>query len=112
MSQEEEFKLIYGMILSLRSFCCKLSTKDGLQLVRSYKTSSYKMNYMETPTGLKILLNTDPDAVGIEDLIRLIFQIYVATVLKNPFVDTAEKIQSDIFHARVDALVKQHPCYT
>uniref|UniRef100_A0A915CMF0 Trafficking protein particle complex subunit n=1 Tax=Ditylenchus dipsaci TaxID=166011 RepID=A0A915CMF0_9BILA len=112
MSQEEEEKLVYGMLLSLRSFSCKLSTKDGLQFVQNYKTSCYRMNYMETATGLKIVLNTDPDADGIPQLLHAVFQIYIETVLKNPFVDTSQKIQSDIFHSKIDEAVRGHHCYT
>lgn len=64
ISQEEEFKLVHGMLLSLRSFSHKLATRaDQLPLVHSYRTSSYKMNYIETATGLKMVLNTDPDAI-------------------------------------------------
>ncbi|KAI1716463.1 sybindin-like family domain-containing protein [Ditylenchus destructor] len=112
MSQEEEFKLVYGMLLSLRSFCSKLSIKGGQQLVQNFRTSSYRMNYMETNTGLKFVLNTDPDADGIPDLLQSIFQIYIETVLKNPFADTSKKIQSEIFHSRVDEAVRAHHCYT
>ncbi|VDN36681.1 unnamed protein product [Cylicostephanus goldi] len=33
------------------------------------------MNYMETPTGLKMVMNTDPSAVGIPELIRDIYKV-------------------------------------
>ncbi|VDL67013.1 unnamed protein product, partial [Nippostrongylus brasiliensis] len=86
---QTEFKLMFGMLVSLRSFAERLSSKDGHQLVRYFKTSSYRMNYMETPTGLKMVMNTDPSAVGIPELIRSIyqlFQIYVETVMKNALI--------------------------
>uniref|UniRef100_A0A914ZBK0 Trafficking protein particle complex subunit n=1 Tax=Parascaris univalens TaxID=6257 RepID=A0A914ZBK0_PARUN len=67
MSKDEEFKLMHGMLISLRSFASKLSTKNGQQQVKSYETSQYKMNYLETPTGLKMVLNTDPGATGIPE---------------------------------------------
>jgi len=70
------------------------------------------MNYMETQTGLKLVLNTDPDAIGIDDLIRAIFQLYVDNVLRNPMIDTSQKIESELFHSRVDQLIRGHPCYT
>ncbi|KAK6061036.1 Sybindin-like family protein [Cooperia oncophora] len=75
MAKSEEFKLMFGMLVSLRSFSERLSSKDGHQLVRYFKTSSYRMNYMETPTGLKMVMNTDPSAVGIPELIRSIYQV-------------------------------------
>jgi hypothetical protein len=67
---------------------------------------------METVTGLKLVLNSDPDSVGIDDLMRSIFSIYVETVLKNPFIDVSQKIQSELFHAKLDDVVKSHHCYT
>uniref|UniRef100_A0A1I7W6Z7 Ovule protein n=1 Tax=Heterorhabditis bacteriophora TaxID=37862 RepID=A0A1I7W6Z7_HETBA len=44
------------------------------QCVRYYRTSHYKMNYMETSTGLKMVLNTDPGALGIPELLRTMYQ--------------------------------------
>lgn len=70
------------------------------------------MNFMETATGFKITLNTDPDADGIPQLLQSIYQIYVETVLKNPFADTNEKVMSDMFYSKVDEIVRLHHCYT
>ncbi|KAE9416974.1 hypothetical protein Angca_003592, partial [Angiostrongylus cantonensis] len=111
MPKREEFKLMFGMLLSLRSFAERLSSKDGNQLVRYFKTSKYKMNYMEIPTGLKMVMNTDPSAVGIPELLRAVYQIYVDTVVKNALVDTSTQITSDLFASRVDQVVCAHPSY-
>ncbi|CAD5228877.1 unnamed protein product [Bursaphelenchus okinawaensis] len=112
MSKEEEFKLVYGMLLSLRSFSTKLSTKGGQQMVESFKTSAYKMHYLETATAIKMVLNTDPDAEGIHQLLQKIYEVYVATVVRNPVVNTDEEIVSELFHTRLDEVVKGHHCYT
>ncbi|CAD5235168.1 unnamed protein product [Bursaphelenchus xylophilus] len=80
MSKDEEFKLVYGMLLSLRSFSSKLSTKGGHQMVKSFKTSAYQMHYIETATAVKMVLNTDPDAEGIHALMQKIYELYVSTV--------------------------------
>ena len=73
---------------------------------------SFFVDYMETITGLKMVLNTDPDSVGIVDLMQRIFSILVETVIKNPFEDTNKRIQSELFYSRVNDLVKSHHCYT
>uniref|UniRef100_A0AC34G9L8 Trafficking protein particle complex subunit n=1 Tax=Panagrolaimus sp. ES5 TaxID=591445 RepID=A0AC34G9L8_9BILA len=91
ITQEGEFKLIYGLILSLRSFAQRISTKDGQQYIKFFNTSGYKMNYMETATGLKFVLNTDPDAI-----------------VKNPLITTESTIESQLFHSRLDSIVKSH----
>ncbi|XGW11079.1 hypothetical protein V3C99_012521 [Haemonchus contortus] len=111
MAKSEEFKLMFGMLVSLRSFSERLSSKDGHQLVRYFKTSSYRLNYMETPTGLKMVMNTDPSAVGIPELIRSIYQVYVETVMKNALIDTSTQINSDLFGYRVDQIVCGHSSY-
>ncbi|VDL67226.1 unnamed protein product [Nippostrongylus brasiliensis] len=69
------------------------------------------MNYMETPTGLKMVMNTDPSAVGIPELIRSIYQIYVETVMKNALIDTETQISSELFASRVDQIVCGHSSY-
>uniref|UniRef100_A0A0K0DJJ3 Trafficking protein particle complex subunit n=1 Tax=Angiostrongylus cantonensis TaxID=6313 RepID=A0A0K0DJJ3_ANGCA len=84
MPKREEFKLMFGMLLSLRSFAERLSSKDGNQLVRYFKTSKYKMNYMEIPTGLKMVMNTDPSAVGIPELLRAVYQVIVISYYVPP----------------------------
>lgn len=56
-------------------------------MVRNYKTSSYKMNYMESPTGLKMVLNTDPNANGVPDLVRGIYQVSLLVTCFIPLLD-------------------------
>jgi len=109
MERNEEFKLMFGMLLSLRSFAAKLAPRDGKQSVRSFQTSTYKLNLFETPTGLKFAMNTDVSAGGIQELLRQIYsQIYVELVVMNPLVDASKDIDSDLFKTRLDDLVQKH----
>ena len=77
MSQKDdlqEIKLVYGVVLSLRSLCAKLSPFDqsaSRQPFRAYATKNYKLHYHETPTGLKIVLLTDVHAAGALDLMQV-----------------------------------------
>jgi len=100
---------MFGMLLSLRSFAAKLAPRDGKQSVRSFQTSSYKLNLFETPTGIKFAMNTDVSAGGIQELLRQIYsQIYVELVVMNPLVDASKDIDSDLFKTRLDDLVQKH----
>ncbi|PAV60008.1 hypothetical protein WR25_18054 [Diploscapter pachys] len=107
----EEFKLMFGMLSSLCSFAERLSTKEGQQVVRHFRTSSYKLTYIDTPTGLRMALNTDPYAAGIPELMKQIYRIYVDTVLRNPLLDTSEKIESELFASRLDQVIIHHSAY-
>ena len=111
MQEEQEFRLVYGMIHSLRRLVQQVSTKDGQQVIKYYKTSGYKMNYMETGTGLKFILNSDPEAIGIPELLKTIYQIFVDTVVKNPLLDTEAETESKLFHSRIDDTVRNHHAF-
>ena len=51
MSKEEEAKLLYGMLFSLKSFSAKLSPVDMKQGFSSYKTNVYRLSLFETPSS-------------------------------------------------------------
>lgn len=44
--------------------------KDGFL---SYKTNCYKLNYYETPTGFKFVLNTDSNVGNIRDTLHQLY---------------------------------------
>ncbi|VDO14528.1 trafficking protein particle complex subunit 1, putative [Brugia malayi] len=111
MSMEQELKLMYGMLLSLRSFALKLSTAAGIQQVNSFETSQYKLNYLETPTGLKMVLNTDPNAAGIPELMRSIYQAYVDGVIKNVLIESNAQLSNELFNSRLEQLIQNHPSF-
>ncbi|KAF9341731.1 TRAPP subunit bet5 [Linnemannia elongata] len=84
MSLEEEGKLVYGVVYSLRNLVKKLgkNSQDGFI---AYRTSHYKLHYYETLTGLKFVINSDPNVESLQQALRQIYtQIYVELVVKNP----------------------------
>eukprot|EP00088_Acartia_fossae_P035322 TRINITY_DN36380_c0_g1_i1.p1 TRINITY_DN36380_c0_g1~~TRINITY_DN36380_c0_g1_i1.p1 ORF type:complete len:131 (+),score=10.51 TRINITY_DN36380_c0_g1_i1:34-426(+) len=98
MSKEEEAKLLYGMIFSLKSFCSKLSPVDMKQGFSSYKTNIYRLNLYETPSSLKFVLNTDNEASQqeIRELLSGVYcQVYVEFASKSPMLVPGEIITSN-----------------
>ncbi|OBZ67059.1 Transport protein particle subunit bet5 [Grifola frondosa] len=57
---DEEAKLVYGVVLSLRNMIKKLSGRDE-QFV-NYTTSTYKLHFYETLSGYKFVILSDPNA--------------------------------------------------
>ncbi|EIE86448.1 hypothetical protein RO3G_11159 [Rhizopus delemar RA 99-880] len=111
ISIEEEAKLVYGVILSLRNFVRKLSgSQDGFI---SYKTSTYRLHYYETPTGLKFVMNSDPNTENLKLVLKQIYiQLYVEFVVKNGlmrFDDTRWEISQGYLQTTENTELQQQP---
>ncbi|XP_066252306.1 trafficking protein particle complex subunit 1 [Euwallacea similis] len=112
ITRDEEAKLMYGMIFSLKSFVNKISPTDTKEGFLFYKTSKYTLHYLETPSGLKFILNTDNHSQGVRDLLHQIYkEIFVEYVVKNPLCSLSQPIQSELFKTKLDAYIKQSSVY-
>lgn len=119
------------MLFSIKSFVNKISPLDIKEGFLYYRTSKYMLHYLETPSGLKFILNTDNSSQDVRELLQQIysqvrkqfdiniycfvivsifsFQIYVEYVVKNPLCKMQQPIQSELFKTKLDAFIKQHP---
>lgn len=131
ISLEEESKLVYGVIYSLRNMVNKLKASSDLGSFLSYRTvgclhnrrlsiqslmtvhfqNAYRLHYFETATGLKFVLNTDPGLENMSNVLRTIYsQMYVEYVAKNPLSKLdSESIGNDLFRQSVDRYVAGLP---
>ena len=108
--QEEEAKLLYGMLFSMKSFVAKLSPNDMKQGFLSYVTSAYRwpgyaiqfwpqfrirrttfgltlicccrLNFLETASGLKFVLNTDTESSQTE-IRELVSELHFQKISNN-----------------------------
>ena len=106
---DEEAKLVYGVILSLRNMVKKLSGKESENFV-SFKTSAYKLHLYETPTNYRFVMLTDPSAENLRFILR---QIYVGPfieyVVRNPLISMDSKengIDNEYFRASLERMVR------
>lgn len=61
------------MLFSIKSFVSKISPTDIKEGFMYYKTSKYTLHYLEIPSGLKLIINTDTNAQGVRELLQQIY---------------------------------------
>ena len=112
---EEEQRLLYGMLFSMRQFVLRMSppvaelTADatttaaagttqgqpqsayafdsGIPQLHCYTTASYRLHSFQAPTGYTFVAITDPNTPSLHGKLRALFIPFVDLVVKNPFCD-------------------------
>ncbi|KAH7557708.1 hypothetical protein JRO89_XS11G0206500 [Xanthoceras sorbifolium] len=72
----------------------------------SFRTNTYKLSFMETPSGIKIILVTHPRTGDLRDSLKYIYNLYVDYVMKNPLYRPGSPIRSDLFITTLDQYVR------
>lgn len=61
---EEEKKLMFGMLFSLKDLATKMSPSAGVEGLHTVKTNTYTLHHFQSITGLSFILNTDNNVPG------------------------------------------------
>ena len=104
----EDPKLLFGLLYSLRSFTQKLDPKQTDSTFKSIRTETYKLHYLETPTGLRFAFVTDPGAPDLRECLRHIYaNIFVEFVSKNAQYSTGTYINCPLFLAATNQFLTE-----
>ncbi|GAA6009192.1 hypothetical protein JCM10207_004301 [Rhodosporidiobolus poonsookiae] len=107
---DEEAKLVYGVVFSLRNMVSKLSSR-GDESFHSFSTSNYKLHYLHTPTSYHFILITSPMPASHRPLLRQLYTgPFAEHVVRNPLasLDTqkgGKGIDNPNFRAAVEKLL-------
>eukprot|EP00899_Mesostigma_viride_P000225 jgi/Mesvir1/10202/Mv18327-RA.1 len=93
-----------------QSFTAKLDPHGGSQgesLFRSIRTNTYKLHYMDTPSGIKMVLLTGPDIGDLQACLQHVYaNIFVEYVVKNPLCRPGEPFNNDLFTSALKNYMK------
>lgn len=110
LQADDDAKLIFGTVYSLRNMVRKLGGEDDSFL--SYRTSQYKLHFYETPTNTKFVMLTDVKAASMRHALQQIYvNIYVEYVVKNPLSPAEHPgglgVNNELFEASLDVFVER-----
>ncbi|CAO1420477.1 unnamed protein product [Diamesa serratosioi] len=112
ITKDEEAKLMYGSLFSIKSFVSKISPIDTREGFLFYKTNKYALHFFETPSGLKFVLNVDVLSTGVKELLQQLYaKIYVEYAVRNPLWIQGTPITSDLFKIKLDEFIRSASCY-
>ncbi|KAI9746505.1 MAG: TRAPP subunit bet5 [Claussenomyces sp. TS43310] len=109
LSAQDDAKLIFGTIFSLRNMVRKLGGQDDSFI--SYRTGQYKLHYYETPTNIKFVMLTDTQTLNMRNVLYQIYvNLYVEFVVKNPLAPVehhgGEGVANELFELSLDQFVR------
>jgi len=105
-NQKEEEQLIIGLLKAINTFVSKTAPSESSQF-QNYTTSTYKLHYFETATGLKFVLCTDPKTQSLATELRQIYSdYYVEYLSKNPLYQLGTPITCSLFLHSLDSYIK------
>ena len=105
---EEERKLMFGMIFSLKDLAQKLSPTVGLEGIHTVKTNSFTLHHFQSATGLTFILNSDPEVSGNHQSKQICFNIMSKSMII--FVDLYQSLQHIYSQLFVECVVR-NPLY-
>ena len=104
---ENRYKLIYGLLFSMRSFVKKVSTNKETDTFRNFSTSEYKLHYIELINGLRFIILTNPTKSDYANNLKEIFKnYYFPLISSNMFADKDAFITNEIFIESVKNYLK------
>ncbi|CAD5177113.1 unnamed protein product [Musa acuminata subsp. malaccensis] len=119
LDANQDQKLMFGLLFSLRSFTAKMDPTSvdkgnlGVPLLPgqgcsfySFRTNTYKLSFMESPSGIKLILITHPKTSDHRESLKQIYSLYVEYVVKNPLYVPGTPIKSELFDTNLEQYVK------
>ena len=73
---------------------------------RSFTTDCYKLHYLDSPSGIKIVLNTSKDVGSLEKQMWVIYSsLYCEYIVKNPLYTVGEPFECEQFVQKLNKFV-------
>lgn len=73
--------------------------------MHSFQTKSYIFHYLEVPSGVRIIINTDLTVHDVQTQLWTIYDVFASMVVRNPNWDVNDVIDMPDFTKEVDRIL-------
>lgn len=99
--------MLASMFHPLYAISAKLSPEQRSSGIEVLEADSFKLHCFQTHTGLKFIVLTDPKQLGMDNLLKKIYELYSDFALKNPFYSLDMPIRCELFDANLQRALEQ-----
>ena len=82
---------------SLHAISAKLSPVEGCTGIELLETEHFDLRCIQTATGTKFFVTASPKTIGLDQLMRTVYDLYGDYVMKNPFYEPEMPIRCELF---------------
>jgi trafficking protein particle complex subunit 4 len=90
----------------INAIATQISPERYSQGIEVLETDAFKLQCLQSLTGLKFLVLADPIHTNLDAFLKRLYQLYSDYVLKNPFYTLEMPIRCDLFDRQLARLVK------
>ncbi|XP_018579400.1 trafficking protein particle complex subunit 4 [Anoplophora glabripennis] len=96
-----------SMFYPLFAIASQLSPEPKSSGIEVLEADTFRLNCFQTLTGVKIMVVSDPQQVGVEMFLKRIYEIYADYALKNPFYSLEMPIRCELFDSNLKSILEQ-----
>lgn len=89
----------------LFAIASQLSPEPKSSGIEVLETDAFKLNCFQTLTGVKFMVISEPSQIGMEALLRKMYELYSDYALKNPFYSLEMPIRCELFDVNIQSLL-------
>ena len=93
---------------AIHAMSIQMSPVGGCTGIELLETDSFDLRCTQTPTGIKFFVTAAPKTLGLDVLLRTVYDIYSDYVMKNPFYEVEMPIRVEAFDTNVAAAIRNH----
>lgn len=96
-----------SMFYPLFAIASQLSPEPKSSGIEILEADTFKLHCFQTLTGVKFMVVAETNQVGMDVLLKKIYELYADYVLKNPFYSLEMPIRCELFDTNLQILLDE-----